>query len=242
MNVPGGEYDVKQAKNGRRRFAVLLAVVLAAVLCTSAAWLVEWTLAPQVEAVFPTRGNVSQERFFTGTVYRTEDERPALRIRVEAQGEDVQILQTASLLAFPPESEMNMVSLELAPETEQTEQEVVLRQKNTLPELPEGPVILQARILTEGWCKLPLSAVQTREDGSTVVMKLEQRWTPWGKQSYAVAVPAAVLATDAQSALVELSENGEFRVAAYGAAPIQDGDLVKVVQPDEATENEQAAQ
>ena len=59
---------MKRTKNNRRRFAVFLAVVLAAVLCTSVAWLVEWTLAPQVEAVFPTRGSVNEEKFFTGTV------------------------------------------------------------------------------------------------------------------------------------------------------------------------------
>lgn len=224
---------MKRTKNNRRRFAVFLAVTLAAVLCTSAAWLVEWTLAPQVEAVFPTRGSVNEEKFFTGTVYRTEDERPALRILVQAQGEDAQMLQTASLLAFPPESEMNMVSLELAPEEEQTGEGVVLRQKNPLPELPEGPAIIQARTLTEGWYKIPLSAIQTGEDGSTMVMKLEERWTPWGKQSYAVAVAVMVSAADGQSAVVQLGETGEFRIAAFAAAPIQDGDLVKVVQPDE---------
>lgn len=152
---------MKRTKNNKRRFAIFLAVVLAAVLCTSAAWLVEWTLAPQVEAVFTTRGSVNQEFFFNGTVYRTEDERPALRIRVPVQGEDAQILQAASLLAFPPESEMNLLALELAAEEEQTEDAVILRQKNPLPELPEGPVIIQARILTEGWYKLPLSAIQT---------------------------------------------------------------------------------
>ena len=38
-----------------------------------------------------------------------------------------------------------------------------MRQKNPLPELPEGPVIIQAGILTEGWYKLPLSAIQTPE-------------------------------------------------------------------------------
>lgn len=227
---------MKRTKNNKRRFAVFLAVVLAAVLCTSVAWLVEWTLAPQVEAVFPTRGSVNEEKFFTGTVYRTEGERPALRILVQAQGEDVQMLQTASLLAFPPESEMNLVSLELAGEEEQTGDGVVLRQKNSLPELPEGPVIIQARILTEGWCKVPLSAIQTGEDGSTMVMKLEERWTPWGRQSYAVAVAASIYAADEQSAVVELGETGDFRIAAFAAAPIQDGDLVKVVQPDEAGE------
>ena len=83
---------MKRTKNNKRRFAIFLAVVLAAVLCTSAAWLVEWTLAPQVEAVFTTRGSVNQEYFFNGTVYRTEDERPALRIRVPVQGEDARIL------------------------------------------------------------------------------------------------------------------------------------------------------
>ena len=166
---------MKRTKNNKRRFAVFLAVVLAAVLCTSAAWLVEWTLASQVEAVFTTRGSVNQEYFFNGTVYRTEDERPALRIHVPVQGEDAQILQAASLLAFPPESEMNLLALELAAEEEQTEDAVILRQKNPLPELPEGPVIIQARILTEGWYKLPLSAIQTQEDGSTMVMKLEVR-------------------------------------------------------------------
>lgn len=227
---------MKRIKNNKRRFAVFLAVVLAAVLCTSVAWLVEWTLAPQVEAVFPTRGSVNEEKFFTGTVYRTEGERPALRILVQAQGEDVQMLQTASLLAFPPESEMNLVSLELAGEEEQTGDGVVLRQKNSLPELPEGPVIIQARILTEGWCKVPLSAIQTGEDGSTMVMKLEERWTPWGRQSYAVAVAASIYAADEQSAVVELGETGDFRIAAFAAAPIQDGDLVKVVRPDEAGE------
>lgn len=227
---------MKRIKNNKRRFAVFLAVVLAAVLCTSIAWLVEWTLAPQVEAVFPTRGSVNEEKFFTGTVYRTEGERPALRILVQAQGEDAQMLQTASLLAFPPESEMNLVSLELAGEEEQTGDGVVLRQKNSLPELPEGPVIIQARILTEGWCKVPLSAIQTGEDGSTMVMKLEERWTPWGRQSYAVAVAASIYAADEQSAVVELGETGDFRIAAFAAAPIQDGDLVKVVQPDEAGE------
>lgn len=227
---------MKRTKNNKRRFAVFLAVVLAAVLCTSVAWLVEWTLAPQVEAVFPTRGSVNEEKFFTGTVYRTEGERPALRILVQAQGEDAQMLQTASLLAFPPESEMNLVSLELAGEEEQTGDGVVLRQKNSLPELPEGPVIIQARILTEGWCKVPLSAIQTGEDGSAMVMKLEERWTPWGRQSYAVAVAASVYAADEQSAVVELGETGDFRIAAFAAAPIQDGDLVKVVQPDEAGE------
>lgn len=231
---------MKRTKNNRRRFSVFLAVVLAAVLCTSAAWLVEWTLAPQVEAVFPTRGSVNEEKFFTGTVYRTEGERPALRIRVQAQGEDAQILQTASLLAFPPESEMNLVGLELAGEEEQTGDGVVLKQKNPLPELPEGPVTIQARILTDGWCKIPLSAIQTGEDGSTMVMKLEERWTPWGKQSYASAVAVMVTATDAQSALVQLGETGEFRIAAFAAAPIQDGDLVKVVQPGESDENGQA--
>ena len=231
---------MKRTKNNRRRFAVFLAVVLAAVLCTSAAWLVEWTLAPQVEAVFPTRGSVNEEKFFTGTVYRTEGERPALRIRVQAQGEDAQILQTASLLAFPPESEMNLVGLELAGEAEQTGDGVVLKQKNPLPELPEGPVTIQARILTDGWCKIPLSAIQTGEDGSTMVMKLEERWTPGGKQSYASAVAVMVTATDAQSALVQLGETGEFRIAAFAAAPIQDGDLVKVVLPGESDENGQA--
>ena len=220
---------MKRTKNNKRRFAVFLAIVLAAVLCTSVAWLVEWTLAPQVEAVFTTRGSVNQEYFFNGTVYRTEDERPALRIRVPVQGKDAQILQTASLLAFPPESEMNLLGLELAPEEEQTGDAVILRQKNPLPELPEGPVIIQARILTEGWYKLPLSAIQTQEDGSTMVMKLEERWTPWGKQNYAVAVAVEVYASDGQSAVVNLGETGEFRIAAYGAAPIQDGDLVKVV-------------
>lgn len=233
---------MKRTKNNKRRFAIFLAVVLAAVLCTSVACLVEWTLAPQAEAVFTTRGSVNEEHFFTGTVYRTEDERPALRIRVPVQGEDAQILQTASLLAFPPESEMNLVGLELAPKEEQTEDAVILRQKNPLPELPEGPVVIQARILTEGWYKLPLSAIQTQEDGSTMVMKLEERWTPWGKQNYAVAVAVEVYASDGQSAVVNLGETGEFRIAAHAAAPIQDGDLVKVVQPDGANENEQTAQ
>ena len=82
-----------------------------------------------MEAVFTTRGSVNQEYFFNGTVYRTEDERPALRIRVPVQGKDAQILQTASLLAFQPESEMNLLGLELAPEEEQRGDAVVCARK-----------------------------------------------------------------------------------------------------------------
>lgn len=233
---------MSKTKNNKRRFAVFLAVVLAAVLCTSIAWLVEWTLAPQVEAVSPTRGSVNEERFFTGTVYHTDGEHPVVRIFVPARGEDAQLLQTGTLLAFPPESDMNMVSLEPASAEEYPEDGVVLRQKNPLPELPEGEVTIQVRTLTEGWGKIPLSAIQTGADGSTTVMKLEERWTPWGMQNYASAVAVTVYATDAQSAVVEFGETGELRIAAFGSAPIQDGDLVKVVQPDGPEKSEQTAQ